>query len=108
MKRIAAATFMCIVVSALTLGGGLFAPRTSAGAAEAQQSELSLITSTPQEGFDLAVRLARMGVATTQPDREVLFQQRPEYAADAASLIAASHVVAVHFQTIAAANDYWR
>jgi len=68
----------------------------------------SLITDTPAEGFALAVRLARRGVTTTQPDREVLMRERGTYAEDGDDLIAASHVVAVHFQTIAAANDYWR
>jgi len=68
----------------------------------------TLITETPQEGFELAVTLARRGVATTQPDRTVLRGLRPEYAHDPDSLIEASHVIAVHFQTIAAANDYWR
>jgi len=28
----------------------------------------TLLTSTPQEGFELAVKLSRMGVKTTQPD----------------------------------------
>lgn len=70
--------------------------------------ELTLITSTPDQGFALAVSLSRRGVTATQPDREVLHALRAEYAQDAGSLIAASHVVAVHFQTIAAANDYWR
>ena len=69
---------------------------------------LSLITETPAEGFDLAVQLARRAVVATQPDKDVLFDQRPEYSEDAEDLISASHVVAVHFQTIAAANDYWR
>ena len=32
----------------------------------------TLITETPQEGFELAVTLARKGVSTTQPDKEVL------------------------------------
>ena len=68
----------------------------------------TLITATPQEGFELAVTLARKGVTTTQPDREVLMTLRPAYARNADSLTAASQVVAVHFQTIAAANDYWR
>lgn len=68
----------------------------------------TLITATPQEGFELAVTLARRGVATTQPDRTVLRGLRPEYAYDPDSLIVASHVIAVHFQTIAAANNYWR
>ncbi|WP_300272471.1 hexameric tyrosine-coordinated heme protein [Halomonas sp.] len=68
----------------------------------------SLITETPQEGFALAVTLSQKGVATTQPDAEVRKAQRSEYDEDPDSLIAASHVIATHFQTVAAANDYWR
>lgn len=68
----------------------------------------SLITETPQEGFELAVMLARRGVATTQPDRDVLRAGRRQYAVDPDSLIAVSEVVALHFQTVAAANGYWR
>ena len=33
---------------------------------------------------------------------------RPEYANSADALTAASHVIAVNFQTVAAANNYWR
>lgn len=68
----------------------------------------TLITSTPQEGFELAITLSRRGVKYTQPDVDVLKQLRPEYAQSADALTAASHVIAVNFQTIAAANDYWR
>lgn len=68
----------------------------------------TLITATPQEGFDLAVTLSRRGVKTTQPDTDVLKKLRPVYANDADALTAASQVVAVNFQTIAAANNYWR
>lgn len=68
----------------------------------------SLITATPAEGFELALMLSRRGVTSTQKDKTILRSQRPEYAADAAKLIAASQVVAIHFQTIAAANNYWR
>lgn len=79
------------------------------GAAQDEESWLpSLIAETPQEGFELAVTLARRGVATTQPDREVLRAGRLKYSHDPDSLIAASEVVAIHFRTIAAANDYWR
>jgi hypothetical protein len=67
----------------------------------------SLLTETPQAGFELAIALARRGVKYTQPDTERLHELRPEYAADAGALIAASHVVAVHFATVAAANDHW-
>jgi hypothetical protein len=72
------------------------------------EAPLSLITATPEEGFQLALRLSRKGVTETQRDKEVLKTLRPAYAHDPNSLIAASHVVAVHFQTIAAANNYWR
>lgn len=68
----------------------------------------SLITDTPEEGFELAVTMARRGVSRTQPDTDVLRALRQDYANDADSLTAASQVIAVHFQTIAAANDYWR
>src|SRR5690625_6153883 len=53
-------------------------------------SALSLITANADEGFALAVTLARRAVTTTQPDKEVLFDQRPEYSTDADSLIAVS------------------
>ncbi len=68
----------------------------------------SLITKTPQEGFELAIKLSRMGVKSTQPDIEVLKKLRPDYANDASRLTAASHVIAVNFQTISVANNYWR
>lgn len=68
----------------------------------------SLKTSNAQEGFELAIKLSRMGVKSTQPDVEVLKKLRPEYANDASGLTAASQVIALNFQTISAANDYWK
>lgn len=68
----------------------------------------SLITATPQEGFDLAILLSRKAVRYTQPDPEVLKKLRSDYANNADSLTMVSHVVATNFQTIAAANNYWR
>ncbi len=68
----------------------------------------TLITDTAQEGFELAITLSRRGVKYTQPDVDVLKKLRPEYANSAELLTAASHVIAVNFQTIAAANNYWR
>lgn len=68
----------------------------------------SLMTKTPQEGFELAITLSRRGVKYTQPDVDVLKKLRPEYANSAEALTAASHVIAINFQTIAAANGYWR
>lgn len=68
----------------------------------------TLLTDTPEEGFALAVKMSRMGVKTTQPDVEVLHKLRPVYANNADSLTAASQVIAINFQTVAAANNYWR
>lgn len=68
----------------------------------------TLITDTPQQGFELALTLSRRGVKYTQPDTAVLKELRPAYASSADSLIASSQVVAINFQTVAAANNYWR
>ena len=68
----------------------------------------SLLTSGPQEGFELAIKLSRMGVKYTQPSGEVRDRLRTDYADNADSLTAASQVIAINFQTIAAANGYWR
>ncbi|HTN65029.1 MAG TPA: hexameric tyrosine-coordinated heme protein [Burkholderiaceae bacterium] len=68
----------------------------------------TLKTATPQEGFELAIKMARMGVKYTQPSAEVRDKLRPEYGENADSLIASSQVVATNFQTVAAANGYWR
>ena len=69
---------------------------------------LSLITATPDEGFELAIKLARRTVTTIQTDRQVLMEGRKKYSVDPDSLIAASQVMAIHFQTIAQANNYWQ
>lgn len=68
----------------------------------------SLITDTPQAGYELAVKLSRMSVKMTQQDPAVRDRLRAEYAEDSEALIAVSQVVATHFATIAAANGYWR
>ena len=75
---------------------------------QSSKTELSLITDTPEEGFQVAVQLARKGVVTTQPNKEVLFMLRDVYSKDPDALIASSQVIAIHYQTVAAANNYWR
>lgn len=67
----------------------------------------TLITRSPEEGYNLAIALARKAVGVTQPDENIRKILRPTYANDANSLIFVSQVVAIHFQTIAAANNYW-
>jgi len=64
--------------------------------------------SNPGRGYDLAILMSRMGVKKTQPDDAVRSRLRAVYANDADSLTSASQVIATNFQTVAAANDYWR
>lgn len=68
----------------------------------------SLKTNTPQEGFELAIKLSQMGVKYTQPSEKVRKKLRPKYSNNADSLISVSQVVAINFQTVAAANNYWK
>ena len=68
----------------------------------------SLKTDTPQQGFELAITLARKGVAYTQPSAEIRKDLRPKYESDADSLTLASQVIAIHFQTVALANNHWK
>ncbi len=68
----------------------------------------TLRTRTPEEGFELAIRLSQKAVEITQPNEHIRNRLRPVYSRNADSLIAASQVVAINFQTVAAANNYWR
>lgn len=68
----------------------------------------TLIAATPEEGRALAILLARHSIHAMQPELEILNEGRAHYARDAGELIAASHVIAVEFATVAAANNYWR
>lgn len=67
-----------------------------------------LITETPEEGRALAMLIARHTIHNIQPDLDLLKEGRVEYAKSPDSLTAAAQVVAIEFQTIAAANNYWR
>lgn len=68
----------------------------------------TLITKTPEEGRQLAVKMARLLIKMTQPDAEVRTKLRPVYAEDPAMLIAIGQTVAIEFATIAKANNYWK
>ena len=68
----------------------------------------SLITQTPEEGRQLAIKLSRLIIKVTQPDAAVRERLRSVYAEDAAMLIAIGQTVAMEFATIAAANNYWK
>lgn len=68
----------------------------------------TLLTDTPQDGYDLAVKLSRISVKMTQADPAIRETLRTAYENDADALIAVSAVVATHFQTVAAANNHWK
>ena len=68
----------------------------------------TLKTNTPEEGYELAIMLARMAVKRAQPDDEARARMRPDYTNSAAGLTQASQVVATNFQTVAQANDFWK
>lgn len=68
----------------------------------------TLITATAEEGRALAFQITQHTIHNIQPDLDVLKGGRPNYSTTPESLIAAAHVVAVEFATIAAANNYWR
>lgn len=101
-------TFHALIAGSVMLFAMQPALAQSDNQASSGAQTLSLQTADAEEGFALALTLARKGVTATQTEKKVLHGLRPEYSNNPDSLIAASHVVAVHFQTIAAANDYWR
>ncbi len=68
----------------------------------------TLITQTPQEGRELAIKMARKSVAAIQTDTEKRKQLRSNYAEDTAQLISSAQVTAIEFQTIAQANNFWK
>jgi len=76
--------------------------------AVSEQAVPTLVTKTPDEGLALAIKLSRLAVKAVQPDAEIRKKLRPTYEEDAAQLIAIAQVVAANFQTVAAANKYWR
>lgn len=69
--------------------------------------ENTLITSTPEEGRHLAVKMARLVVKLTQPNADIRANLRETYENDPTMLILIAQVVATEFATIARANNYW-
>ena len=68
----------------------------------------SLITDTPYEGRQLAIKLARKSIGEMQSSSEIKKKVREVYSEDGAMLIHAAEVIAIEFSTIAAANNYWK
>lgn len=64
---------------------------------------------TPEEGRALPLTMARHVIRNIQPDVDLLKAAPPNYSTKPEDLIGgAGQVVAIEFQTIAAANHYWR
>ncbi|KPU98340.1 hypothetical protein APR50_02345 [Variovorax paradoxus] len=68
----------------------------------------TLLTATPEEGRQLAMKMARLVIKATQPDDAIRGKLRDVYANDAAMLLQVGQTVAAEFATIAAANNHWR
>ena len=68
----------------------------------------ALIVDTPQQGRELAIKMVRKSIAAIQTDAETRKKLRSAYATDTAQLITSAHAIATEFQTIAAANYYWK
>ncbi|MBB3543048.1 MULTISPECIES: hexameric tyrosine-coordinated heme protein [unclassified Rhizobium] len=67
----------------------------------------SLETETPRQGLDLAARISWEIVKMVQPSNQIRDRLLAIYEDDAESILTACQIVAVNFQTIAAANGYW-
>ncbi|MCX4187486.1 hexameric tyrosine-coordinated heme protein [Methylophaga sp. OBS4] len=89
----------------------LFLTPISLPAGEMQASEdymPSLITETPYEGRQLAIKIVRKTIGSIQTDSAAKHRVRAKYAEEPLLLMNAAELVAIEFKTIAIANDYWR
>ncbi len=68
----------------------------------------SLITDTPLQGRQLAITLVRKTIGSIQQDGDAKMRVREKYEEDPMMLMRAAELVALEFQVIAEANDYWR
>jgi len=69
----------------------------------------TLNTGTPQEGFELAVKLSRLGIMVSEASDDEDAKSRPIVRHDDSTYhVAVARVIALNFQTIAAANNWWR
>jgi hypothetical protein len=68
----------------------------------------TLKTDTPQDGIELAVKLSDLGFMVSQGSENSRLSLCTPHEYTPSQLIAAAHVIALNFQTIAAANDWWR
>ena len=52
--------------------------------------------------------MARKSIAAIQTNSEMRKKMRADYASDTSQLIASAQVIAIEFQTISQANNFWR
>ncbi|KAA1176523.1 peroxidase [Rhizobium tropici] len=69
---------------------------------------VNLKTTTPEAGWQLAVKMSRTSIEILQPSEKIRNKIKVIYEDDAESLIAFSQLIAMNFQTVAAANRYWQ
>lgn len=68
----------------------------------------TLLTGSPRRGLELAARLSSLMMEAVQPSDELRDRLLAIYEDDAESVLAACQIIATNFQTVAAANNYWR
>ncbi|KSV63467.1 hypothetical protein N185_36085 [Sinorhizobium sp. GW3] len=69
---------------------------------------MSLLTSSPEDGIELAAWISWEVVKMVQPSREIRDRLVAVYQDDADSILRACQIIAINFPTVAAANGYWR
>jgi hypothetical protein len=87
------------------------APFQAAYAADEKKTEdymPSLITKTPLEGRELAMKMVRKTIGTIVRDPKVKMAVRQKYIDNPQLLMYSAELVAIEFKTIAIANNYWR
>ena len=98
-----------LIMTLMIIASSLLANISQAGEMQADDNYLpTLITSTPYEGRQLAIKIVRKTIGTIQTNSEAKHRVRAKYAEDPALLMNAAELVAIEFKTIAIANDYWR
>jgi len=68
----------------------------------------SLITATPLEGRQLAMKIVRKTIGSIQSNGEIKQRVRKIYSEDPIMLMRAVELVNMEFRIIAEANEYWR
>jgi len=97
-----------VITAPLVLSLSLLQPVLAEDMVASDDYMPSLITATPYEGRQLAIKIVRKTIGTIQTDGAAKHRVRAKYAEDPALLMNAAELVAIEFKTIAVANDYWR